>query len=99
MVIKVLYMRHRGAGTHGDFMASQIELVQSTHGLSRAGRFRPRLGAFVQSGSLNSVVVVTHAERGGGPLENFRSPLCSVGSTTAQPGQHVHSRASTMRFP
>lgn len=55
-------MRHRGAGTQGDFMASQIELVHSAHGLSGAGRFRLRLGVFVQSGSLNSVVVVTHAE-------------------------------------
>lgn len=64
VVNKVLYMRYRGAGTHGDFTASQIELVHSTHGLSRAGRFRLRLGVFVQSGSLNSVVEVTHAEGG-----------------------------------
>lgn len=87
VVNKVLYMRHRGAGTHGDFMASQIELVHSAHGLSRAGHFRLRLGVFVQSGSLNSVVVVSILKDL--PLEKSWSPFCTVGSTTAQPGQRV----------
>lgn len=42
--------------------AGQIELVLSAHGLPEAGRFRLRLGVFVQSSSLNSIMEVTRAE-------------------------------------
>lgn len=42
--------------------AGQIELVLSAHGLPEAGRFRLRLGVFVQSFPLNSIMEVTRAE-------------------------------------
>lgn len=90
-------MRHRGGGTHGDCMASQIELVHSAHGLSRAGRFRLRLGVFVQSGSLNSVVVVTHA--GGRAIgELLVSSFVLLDLRRLSLGS-MYGRASTMRSP